>query len=589
MAACENCSAKLLPGQRICKACGEPVSNADARDATDAMLGRTIASNYEIVELLGEGAMGRVYKARQISLDKPVAVKVLHKHLAADPKVTKRFHREARAASRLSHPNSLSIIDFGEDDDGTLYIAMELLDGDDLLTIIENDAPLTPQRIFDLLRQVLSALDTAHHSGIIHRDLKPENVVVLEAPSGEEHVKVCDFGIAKIQEAEGGSAITVTGFVCGTPEYMAPEQARGEELDPRADIYAAGCMLYQMMTGELPFRAESALGIITKHLTETPIPPRERKPEWNIPRSLETVCMKAMSKDREQRYSDAASMSKALEEAVEALGARAREPLGTTRHDSDVDELAPTIETERSRTSEIPVARSRSVGWIAGLVAVGGVAIAVALAARGGEGEAVTRGEGGAGEPRAVEAPPRDEARGVNEATSGADAGAAVAAEVLADAGAALVEATPDAGDVAAATKRRWVRRGATGERGTTTMAGMATMVEPDEGSEPDRTAMTNTAMATTAMTEEPAQSPGQRAYEEGRSRFLANDVAGAIASFEEAASLMPQNAQVHKQLGRAYMRAGNVARASAAYRRYLELAPNAPDRAIVERMIAGD
>ena len=584
MAACQNCSAKLLPGQRICKACGEPVSNADARDATDAMLGRTIASNYEIVELLGEGAMGRVYKARQISLDKPVAVKVLHKHLAADPKVTKRFHREARAASRLSHPNSLSIIDFGEDDDGTLYIAMELLDGDDLLTIIENDAPLTPQRIYDLLRQVLSALDTAHHSGIIHRDLKPENVVVLEAPSGEERVKVCDFGIAKIQEAEGGSAITVTGFVCGTPEYMAPEQARGEELDPRADIYAAGCMLYQMLTGELPFKAESALGIITKHLTETPIPPRERKPEWNVPRSLEAVCMKAMAKDRSARYPDAASMSKALEDATEGLGAQAREPLGAGGpRQSDIDELAPTIETERSRTSEIPVARSRSLGWIAGLVAVGGIAIAVALAARSGEGEARERGGGDGVEPRSIQSPPVNDDRGAVEAQSEADAGATVSA--LPDAGAAVAEGSPDAGEARAITKRQGTRRreGDRARGGTSAMTGMTAMVEPEQPEEG------TASMTQTAMTDDAALSPGQRAYEEGRSRFLANDVAGAIASFEEAARLMPGNAQVHKQLGRAYMRAGNVARASAAYRRYLELAPNAPDRAIVERMIAGD
>ncbi len=562
MATCQNCSAKLLPGQRVCKACGDPVPDEqDGSDAPDPMLGRTIAGNYEILESIGEGAMGRVYKARQVSLDKLTAIKVLHKHLAADPKVTKRFHREARAASRLSHPNSLHIIDFGEDDDGTLYIAMELLDGDDLLTVIEHDAPLTPMRIYDLMRQILSALDTAHHAGIIHRDLKPENVVVLESPGGEEHVKVCDFGIAKIQEAEGGSAITVSGFVCGTPEYMAPEQARGEQLDPRADLYAAGCMLYQMLTGKLPFTAESALGIITKHLTEIPVPPRERTPEWSVPRALERVCLKAMAKDREARYPDAASMSEALKEAVEALGPAAKKPLGSVREDPTAD-----IELPSGGTAELPAAGGGSLGWIVGLVLLGGAAVGVAVVSRPG-------GEPAGDPPDTVE---------VHSAPDAATPEPDEPEE--ADAGLGTAEAPPDAGHDAGAgeaapqpagrrpAKGRRAERGAV-QGGMQAEAGGAGESEQNGG-------------GPTAETPRETVSPGQAAYEEGRRSFLANDVAGAIERFEEAARLMPRNAQVHKQLGRAYMRAGQVDRAAASYRRYLELSPNAPDRAIVERMI---
>jgi len=553
MAVCPRCSAKVVPGDEVCKACGRTLPHAlrANEDDADAMLGRTIAGKYEIVELLGEGAMGRVYEARQLNLEKDVAIKVLHKHLANDPKVKKRFHREARAASRLSHPNSLHIIDFGEAKDGTLYIAMELLDGDDLLAVIEEDAPLTPRRIYEIMKQILSALDSAHHAGIIHRDLKPENVVVLESPSGEEHIKVCDFGIAKIQEAEGGSAITVTGFVCGTPEYMAPEQARGEELDTRADIYAAGCMLYQMLTASLPFMAESALGIITKHLTEKPMPPRERKPEWKIPMALERVCMKAMAKDRDERYLEAAAMSKALKEAVRALGDHADRALGTFELGEDTD----VFETEEPEDTA-----DKGIAWAMALVVLGAAAVGLALYSAG-EGD----GDGSGGGDNIVQSatPPPTSASpdaAADETTTDASVDAPVGdtgADEVADAGDAATDTRSEGEAVAVVDMRPRMNRGNGMRR------------NGDETDPP------------------PSESPGQAAYREGRERFLSNDIRGAIARFEDAARLMPQNAQVQKQLGRVHMRAGNVAAGVRAYRRYLELNPSASDRAIVERLIA--
>lgn len=518
-------------------------------DALDPLIGTTIAGNFEIHELIGEGAMGRVYAARQVSLDKEVAIKVLHPHLQNDPKVAKRFHREARAASRLSHPNSLQIIDFGAADTGTLYIAMELLDGPDLLELLEDESPLSPQRIGDILGQILLALDEAHHAGIIHRDLKPENVIVVESRGGHDHVKVCDFGIAKIVEAEGGSAITVSGFVCGTPEYMAPEQARGEVLDKRADVYAAGCMLYQLLTGEVPFTAESALGIITKHLTMKPVSPRQRKPDLHIPRGFELVCAKAMSKNRDARYPDAIALKRAIDEVVGQLGHLAVEPLGSSREDPTASTRTPDLNLP---APEVPT--TNPLRWAVPLLLVAGAGVFGVLLF-GGEDPANPAPTS----PTARLADATVETASAPVASGPVDAGAYDGSADVEDA-----DVAPDAEPSTPTKARRPGRR----------------PVRP-------RSPPTNTNAMQESPQTAPALSPGRAAFEEGRRLFLGNDVPGAIHRFEEAARLMPRNAQVQKQLGRAYMRTGNVRRGVAAWRRYLELAPNAGDRAIAEAIIS--
>src|SRR5262249_25694380 len=220
----------------------------------------------------------------QLSLDKPVVVKVLHRSLLADPGTVARFEREARAASRLHHPNSITVIDFGGTEDGSQYIAMELVAGKDLYQLLTSHWPLPEARVARIMGQVLSALADAHAAGVIHRDLKPENIMVEERRGEGDLVKVLDFGIAKIQESAGeqGAPLTRAGFVCGTPEYMSPEQARGAELDPRSDLYTVGVILYQLTTGALPFTAASPVALATKHLTEKPVPPRERRPDAEI-------------------------------------------------------------------------------------------------------------------------------------------------------------------------------------------------------------------------------------------------------------------------------------------------------------------
>src|ERR1700691_4466256 len=214
--------------------------------AFDQLVGRTIAGKFLVEGLIGSGAMGAVYRARQIALDKTIAIKVLHGEHADDPAFAARFQREAKAASRLNHPNSMQVIDFGAEPDGLLYIAMEYLDGRSLHRVLHEDGALPASRIADIVMQTLAALAVAHDMGVVHRDLKPENVVILRGTDDDgrskDLVKVCDFGIAKItdsrayrgkDERESNAPVTTAGFLVGTPEYMSPEQSRGEKLDAR--------------------------------------------------------------------------------------------------------------------------------------------------------------------------------------------------------------------------------------------------------------------------------------------------------------------------------------------------------------------
>jgi eukaryotic-like serine/threonine-protein kinase len=271
--------------------------------ASDDYIGKTVARKYRVEALIGEGGMGKVYKATQLVLEKPVVLKVLRQALLSDERTVARFQREAKAASRLNHANSISILDFGQAEDGAMYIAMEYVSGKDLHHILSREWPLQESRVIRIVSQVLSALSDAHGAGVIHRDLKPENIMVEQRRGEPDFVKVLDFGIAKITDSSGedGPALTRAGFVCGTPEYMSPEQARGATLDHRSDLYAVGVILYQLTTGMLPFDSESAVGFATKHLTEQPPLPSRRRPETRITVQLERLIMKTLSKSPDDR------------------------------------------------------------------------------------------------------------------------------------------------------------------------------------------------------------------------------------------------------------------------------------------------
>jgi len=292
---CPSCGAIAGLTSTFCPRCGAALPE---QPEFDSRIGQTVAKKFRIERLIGEGGMGKVYRARLVALDKPVVLKVLRRALLADRQTVARFRREAQAASRLSHPNSINVIDIGETDGGEQYIAMELVDGKDLHQVISTEWPLPEARVVRVVSQVLSALSEAHTAGIIHRDLKPENIMIQQLRKEPDFVKVLDFGIAKIVDAspEAGP-ITRAGFVCGTPEYMSPEQARGGDLDARSDLYAVGVLLYQLTTGVLPFVADSSASLAAKHLTETPLAPSRKRPGLTLSVGMERLILKALSKD----------------------------------------------------------------------------------------------------------------------------------------------------------------------------------------------------------------------------------------------------------------------------------------------------
>jgi serine/threonine protein kinase/tetratricopeptide (TPR) repeat protein len=290
----------------------------NSSSANDPLVGRTIGGNYLVQELVGVGGMGRVYRSEQSTLGRTVAIKVIHPHLLSDEQTVARFYGEARAASRLNHPNSVSIIDFGRTDDGILYLAMEFLKGKDLALVMHEEGPLPFPRICELLIGTLEALDEAHALDIVHRDMKPENIILRRLHSGDDLVKVVDFGLATIV-GNNSTSITRPGLVCGTPDYMPPEQARGEQVDGRGDVYALGVVLFELLTDQLPFDDETPTKVVLRHIND-PVPdPREVAPHRGIPDSLAEICIRALQKDRNHRFANAAEMRDAIRDALEAM------------------------------------------------------------------------------------------------------------------------------------------------------------------------------------------------------------------------------------------------------------------------------
>jgi serine/threonine-protein kinase len=305
---------------QFCPACGFPIGKVTG-NVDDAMIGRTLPGGFVILELIGVGGMGRVYRSEQTNLGRTVAVKIVHPHLVGEENAVARFITEARAASRLNHPNSVAVIDFGKTNDGQLYLVMEYLRGKDLARVAYEEGPLPFRRVVDVLKQVLAALSEAHHLEIIHRDLKPENIILEPVRGGGDFVKVVDFGLAKMQIEKAGPSITSPGIVCGTPEYMSPEQGRGDTLDARSDLYAVGVVLYQLLTGKLPFEADSPTQVVLMHLSKPPPDPAVVAPERHIPAPLIEVCLRALSKEANARYATADAFSQALSEAMAQIEA----------------------------------------------------------------------------------------------------------------------------------------------------------------------------------------------------------------------------------------------------------------------------
>jgi eukaryotic-like serine/threonine-protein kinase len=273
------------------------------KDGADPLIGRTLNDRYRIIEQIGSGGMGRVYKAAQAPLDRMVALKVLGAGHDRDPNFYKRFFLEASVTAKLTHPNTITLYDYGRTEDGVFFIAMEFLAGRTLSQAMQADGPLAQERVIHIAQQICRSLREAHALGIIHRDLKPANVMLLRQHDDHDFVKVLDFGLVKFFSGDTADAdITNAGTFMGSPHYIAPEQARNQNPDQRCDIYSLGVLLYHMLTGRVPFTAPAPVDIILKHLHDTPVAPRELRPELDIAPELQEIVLRCMAKEPAERF-----------------------------------------------------------------------------------------------------------------------------------------------------------------------------------------------------------------------------------------------------------------------------------------------
>ena len=318
---CTECGRLNSFEARFCGACGnELVSESQALGnevMADPLIGRIIADRYRILQFLGRGGMGVVYRVEHVHIGKVMAMKLLHGELARDRDTIKRFRREAEAASKLSHPNTVQVFDFGSSQ-GLMYLVMEYVDGRDLGQVIRDAGTLDFARVARLTAQVCGSVAEAHRLGIVHRDIKPENVMIVTRPDQGETAKVLDFGLAKLRDTQAGNTVTRAGAIVGTPYYMPPEQIRGEDVDPRGDVYAIGAMMYKAVTGAPPFVAASPMGVLTKHLTEALTPPSHKLAK--VPPEADVIIGRAMEKEARDRYPDADALRAALADYLGLLG-----------------------------------------------------------------------------------------------------------------------------------------------------------------------------------------------------------------------------------------------------------------------------
>jgi serine/threonine-protein kinase len=291
-----------------------------AAQPLETLIGRTLNHRYLVEDKVGEGGFGAVFRGKQIATGREVALKILHPHNVSDETIVARFRREAEACSKLRDPHTVTTYDFDETPDGILYLAMELLRGHSLHQVQKSDGPLPFERVLRILDQVAASLAEAHANGIVHRDMKPENVFI-ETREGEDHVKVLDFGIAKVVSDERQvPALTAVGQTLGTLEFMSPEQLRGQKLDGRSDIYALGMMSYEMLTGTLPFAsAKSPIDIINFHMRHEPPAPSKLSDKVTIPAAVDAIILKMVAKDKDKRFHDANALREEIARTQRSL------------------------------------------------------------------------------------------------------------------------------------------------------------------------------------------------------------------------------------------------------------------------------
>lgn len=297
---CPACSRVYNDDAAVCEVDGERLVLLNEEPS---LVGHVLDGKYTLLSKLGEGGMGSVYLAEQATMGREVAIKVLRREFSQNRTAIKRFLREARAASKLGHPNTITVYDFGQSNDGLLYLVMERLSGRPLADILDQDGALTPQRAAHIFGQICDSLAEAHKQGITHRDLKPENIFIEQKVGNDDFVKVLDFGIAKMQGDDATGQATATGMICGTPSYMSPEQAMGKDIDGRSDIYALGVLLYEMLTNEKPFEGDTPMEVMLKHINE-PAPDIYQRTGVQVPHGVQLTIEKLLSKRAPDRPGD---------------------------------------------------------------------------------------------------------------------------------------------------------------------------------------------------------------------------------------------------------------------------------------------
>ncbi len=367
------------PAAEAPRSAGESGPAVDRRltDSNQAWLGKVVDGRYRVIEVIGRGGMGVVYRVEHLRMGKIAAMKVLHRDLAQDADVVGRFEREAAAISKLHHPHTVQVFDFGTAQ-GALYLIMEYVRGRDLARIVERDGPMPWARAAPLLAQICGALSEAHELGIVHRDLKPENVLITRSTAGRDYAKVLDFGLAKLDQRNAPKRETERQAIVGTPYFMAPEQIRGDEVDARTDLYSFGALMFELLTGKHLYTGSTAVGVLTKHLTAEPDAPSMRAPQMGIPPQVDHLCRKALQRDPDRRWQTAAELGAAIEEVFaetvgDATGPRVKVAGGALALDPGDSDL-------RLRRSDLDafergLRRRQAVVWGGtGLLAAGGAA-----------------------------------------------------------------------------------------------------------------------------------------------------------------------------------------------------------------------
>lgn len=316
----------------------------------DDLIGRVLDERYEIRAPLGKGGMGTVYRGWQLSVDREVAIKVIHPKLSNDRSAVKRFLREARLASRLSQPNIVNVYDFGQSE-GVLYLVMELLRGHTLASELGQGRRINPKRTMVIASQLCDALEAAHAQGIVHRDLKPSNIVILDDPPGRDLIKVLDFGLAKSLIQDSGSVVTNTDALLGTPLYMAPEQIEGKVSDQRADLYSLGCILYEMLTGRPPFVDNAVSAVLARHVHDAhaALPP-------HVPPKLRGLIDKLLAKTADERLQTAGEVRRILEDVRDSAPALRETPVAVSIPDvpDTMPDISPALAETHEATTPVP-------------------------------------------------------------------------------------------------------------------------------------------------------------------------------------------------------------------------------------------